>query len=68
MNHPKIQVTDEWIQLLQIQLTIIDASLVLVLPEVSFSSFPKQALWPFAVNRRPAGLLYPHGQIELRLA
>jgi hypothetical protein len=49
------------------QLVEIDASLVLVLSYVSFAGFPKQSLWSFAVNRRSAGSLYPHGQIKLRL-
>ena len=67
MDLSQVQVAYEGIKLFQVQLVVTDASLELILAKVAISCFPKQALGSFAVNRRSAISLYPHGEIQLRL-
>src|SRR6056297_3422472 len=67
VNHAEIEVPDERVELLQVQLVVVNAPFVLVLAEIPLDRVPKRPLGSFAVDRRPAGPLYPHGQVELRL-
>jgi len=56
VNRPEVEISDELVELAQVQRLIRDAALVLVLLEVSRGRSAKRALWPYPENRSLPGL------------